>query len=63
VQVNFLVYSRAPERRTVALTIDGGAMTTLHEGESGGGIEIVRILADRIHVRHDGRLFSVRAHD
>jgi hypothetical protein len=63
VQVNFLVYSRAPERRTVALTIDGGAMTTLHEGEQNGAIEIVRILSDRIHVRYDGRLFSVRAHD
>jgi hypothetical protein len=63
VQVNFLVYSRTPDRRTVALTVNGGSMVTLHEGESESGVEVARIMPDRIHVRHDGRMFSVPARD
>jgi hypothetical protein len=61
--VSFLVYSRSAERRTVALTVSGGSMVTLHEGEKESGIEIARILPDRIHVRYDGRMFSVMARD
>ncbi len=63
VQVNFLFYSRAAERRTVMLSVDGGSMTTLHEGERAGDLEVARILADRVHVRWGGRLFSVQARD
>jgi hypothetical protein len=63
VQVNFLLYSRTPERRTVMLSVDGGSMATLHEGERTGDIEVARILADRVHVRWGGGLFSVQARD
>ncbi|HLQ22068.1 MAG TPA: hypothetical protein VK132_02620, partial [Gemmatimonadales bacterium] len=63
VQVNFLLYSRTPERRTVMLSVDGGSMATLHEGERAGDIEVARILADRVHVRWGGGLFSVQARD
>jgi len=38
-------------------------MATLHEGERAGDIEVARILADRVHVRWGGGLFSVQARD
>jgi hypothetical protein len=63
IRVSFLVYSPAPERRTVSLAVDGGSLVTLHEGETTGEIEVERILPDRVHLRHAGRLFAVRARD
>ena len=60
VQISFLVYARAPERRMVWLSIDGGSLITLHEGESSGGLEVARILPDRIHLRHNGQVFLLR---
>jgi hypothetical protein len=59
--VNVLLYSPVAERRTVSLTVDGGNMVTLREGESEGNIEVARILPERIHVRYEGRLFAVDA--
>jgi hypothetical protein len=61
VRVNLLVYSSAPERRSVALTFDGWRLVTLHEGESANDVEVERILADRVVLRHAGRVFSVLA--
>jgi hypothetical protein len=61
VEVNFLAYSRMPARRTVTLTIDGTGMVTLHEGETAGDVEVARILADRVELRHGGQTFAVRA--
>ena len=61
VVVNFLAYSRVANRRTVTLTIADYDMVTLHEGEGAANIEVVRILADRIHVRHAGQLYAVKA--
>jgi hypothetical protein len=61
--VSFLVYSRDPERRTVALTVDGQGLYTLHEGDAVGDVEVTRILADRVHVRHGDREFVVRTRD
>jgi hypothetical protein len=61
IHVSFLIYSAAPERRQVSLTIDNGPLLTLHEGQSAGSISLVRILRDRIHVEQGGRTFSVRA--
>jgi hypothetical protein len=61
IQVNFLVYSRSPGRRTVALTIGSGGMVTMREGDASDEVEVVRILPDRVHVRHAGQLFAVRA--
>jgi hypothetical protein len=63
VQVSFLVYSRAPERRTVALTIDGGGMVTLREGESTSGVEVTRIHPDRVELRHAGRDYTITPRD
>jgi len=63
VRLSLLMYSRAPERRSVALTIDGGNLITLHEGESAGGFEVARILPDRVQLRHAGQLFALRARD
>ena len=60
IQISFLVYTRVPERRAVWLSIDGGSLITLHEGEASGGIEVARILPDRVHLRHNGSLFLVR---
>lgn len=61
VRVSFLIYSRAAERRSVALAVGDGGLTTLHEGESTRGIEVTRILPDRVELRHDGQPFTVRA--
>ena len=65
VRVSFLAWSRAPERRTVALSIGDGAMTTLHEGERSDRIEVVEILPDGVRYRLDDgeRVFTARAHD
>jgi hypothetical protein len=59
VRLNFLVWSRVPARRTVTLSIDGGAMVTLHEGEAQGDVAVAQIFADRVHVRWGGQVFSV----
>jgi hypothetical protein len=40
--VSFLVYSAVVERRSVALTIDGGGLTTLREGDEAQGIQVVQ---------------------
>jgi hypothetical protein len=65
VRVSFLAWSRAPERRTVALSIGDGSMTTLHEGERSDRIEVVEILPDGVRYRLDDgeRVFTARAHD
>jgi hypothetical protein len=63
VQLSFLLFSPSAERRSVALAIDGGGLQTLHEGESTGGLEVVRILPDRVDVRWEGEPFTVRARD
>jgi type II secretory pathway component PulC len=63
VHVSFLLYSKVPERRSVALAIEDGGLVTLHEGERTGGVEVARILPDRVELRYDGRTFAVRARD
>ncbi len=63
VHVSFLLYSKVPERRSVALAIEDGGLVTLHEGERSGGVEVARILPDRVELRYDGRTFAVRARD
>jgi len=63
VQLSFLLFSPSAERRSVALALDGGSLQTLHEGESTGGLEVVRILPDRVDVRWQGEAFTVRARD
>jgi hypothetical protein len=61
VRVSFLLYSRSAERRTVALTMPTGEMVTLHEGDSVGDLEVARILPDRVHLRHNGQVYALRA--
>jgi hypothetical protein len=61
VRVSFLLYSRTAERRTVGLTMPTGEMATLHEGDSVGDLEVARILPDRVHLRHNGRVYALRA--
>jgi hypothetical protein len=63
VQLSFLVYSQTPERRSVVLAIDGGSLVTLHEGETAVGLEVARILPDRVHLRMGGQVFAVRPRD
>jgi hypothetical protein len=62
-KVSFLVYSAVPERRRVALSIGDASMVTLHEGESAHDVEVERIFADHVELRHDGRRFTLRARD
>ncbi len=63
VHVSFLIYSPVPARRTVALTVEGGNLAMLHEGESTGGVEVARIFPDHVQLRHAGETFTVRARD
>lgn len=62
-KLSFLVYSAVPERRRVALSIDDASMVTLHEGESAHDVEVERIFADHVELRHGGRTFTLRARD
>ena len=62
VRVSFLVYSGTPERRTVALSIDGG-LVTLHEGEDSGGLSVAQILPDGVELTWQGQSFKVPARD
>jgi hypothetical protein len=63
VQVGFLVYSRVPERRSVTVSIDGAGLVTLHEGDSFAGVEVSRILPDRVQLRHEGKVFVAEPRD
>ena len=64
VRLSFLLYSPAPGRRTVALAIESRGLETLHEGEtSNDGVEVVRILPDRVELGWNGEHFTVRARD
>ncbi|MFN8545467.1 MAG: hypothetical protein U0807_14830 [Candidatus Binatia bacterium] len=63
VRVSFLAYSALPERRTVALAVEDGAMVTLREGGRSGDVEVVRILPDRVDLRRNGITFTVMARD
>ncbi len=64
VRLSFLLYSPAPGRRTVALAIENRGLETLHEGESSSdGVEVVRILPDRVELGWNGEHFTVRARD
>jgi len=58
VQLQSIAYSQNPGGRTVTLRIDGRP-TTLHEGESAGGIEVQLILRDAAYLRHGGSVFAV----
>jgi type II secretory pathway component PulC len=63
VRLSFLLFSASADRRSVALSIDGGSLQTLHEGESTAGLDVVRILPDRVDLRWEGEAFTVRARD
>jgi hypothetical protein len=63
VQLSFLLFSGSPDRRSVALSIDGSGLETLREGEASGALEVVRILPDRVDLRWEGQPFTVRARD
>jgi hypothetical protein len=58
-RVSFLVYSKVPERRSVALTIADGGLTTLREGEEASGIEVVHIHPDKVELRWQGETFTL----
>jgi type II secretory pathway component PulC len=57
--VSFLVYSSVPERRSVALTFDGGTLTTLREGDEANGVAVVHINPDRVDLRYEGVVFTL----
>lgn len=61
VRISFLIYSRTPERRSVALTIDGTGLVTLREGQAAQGLEVVEILPDGARVTWQGQRFTVPA--
>jgi hypothetical protein len=61
VRISFLIYSRTPERRSVALTIDGAGLVTLREGQAVQGLEVVQILPDGAQVAWQGKRFTVPA--
>lgn len=60
VRVSFLFYSQEPSRRRVMLTIDGGELVTLFEGQAVDTLAVARILPDEVHFRHEGTLFAVK---
>jgi hypothetical protein len=58
-RVSFLVYSSIAERRSVALTFDGGGLTTLREGDESNGVQVVHIRPDRVELRWQGEAFML----
>jgi hypothetical protein len=63
VRLSFLMYSRTPERRTVALSVENGALASLHEGESAAGFEVVQIHRDHAELRFGGERFALWPRD
>jgi hypothetical protein len=63
VRLSFLMYSRSPERRTVALTVGKGALASLREGESAEGFEVVQIHRDHAELRFGGERFDLWPRD
>jgi hypothetical protein len=63
VQLSFLVYSGTPDRRSVVLSIDGGSLVTLREGETAAGLTVARIFPDRVHLRLGAQVFAVHPRD
>lgn len=61
VRVSFLVYSAAPERRSVALTIDEAGLVTLREGEKANGLSVAQILPDGVELEWNGERFTIPA--
>lgn len=61
VRVSFLAYSRKPELRTVALSLEGGSLVTLREGERAGDLQVTQIYPDRVDLTRGGAPFTVRA--
>ena len=61
VRISFLIYSRTPERRSVALTLDGTGMVTLREGQATQGLEVVEIRPDGAEMAWQGERFTVPA--
>jgi hypothetical protein len=58
-RISFLVYSSLADRRSVVLTIDGGGLTTLREGDESNGISVVQIHPDRVDLRWNGETFTL----
>lgn len=63
VRVSLLAYSHAAERRSVSLSIEGGPLVSLKEGEEANDIAVVRILPDRVDLRRGGITFTVQPRD
>lgn len=61
VRVSFIAYSPNPGRRRVGISVDGGPLVLLREGERAAGLEVTRILAEAVELSYDGRRFLVRA--
>lgn len=59
VHVAFLLYSARPERRSVALQLDGGPLLTVREGDEVGDITVVRIRPDHVELAWRGERFAV----
>jgi hypothetical protein len=58
-RISVLVYSSLADRRSVVLTIDGGSLTTLREGDESNGISVVQIHPDRVDLRWNGEAFTL----
>jgi hypothetical protein len=63
VRLSFLMYSRTADRRSVALRVGDGSLSTLHEGETAGGFEVVAIHSDHAELRFDGERFDLWPRD
>lgn len=62
VHVAFLLYSARPERRSVALKLDGGPLVTAREGDEIEEVTVVRIRPDHVELAWRGERFAVFTH-
>lgn len=61
IAINVLVWSPADERRFAFVSVDGGSMTRVREGDEIAGLRVERIYRDMIEFAHGGSTFLLRA--
>jgi hypothetical protein len=59
--VSFLLHSPAPERRSVALSLEGAGMSTVREGEYFQGVRVLEILPEAVDLEWGGVRYRVPA--
>jgi hypothetical protein len=61
VAINIVQWSASPGRRSVFVTVDGSAITQVHEGDQVGGLTVKRIYQRAVEFGYNESSFLLRA--